>query len=612
MPAHAAQDAPNTVYAGIIDEQAKIIRGRNQAYIARFLKSRITLKDGRYGNSSLRNESRTPLTVLMCATALVLLIAVANAANFLLARAAQRSKELAIRTALSAGKTEIMRQLLTEAMLLSAGGAIAGVLFAEWTLSLLISLISGPDTSRAFLSASLSWPVVLFGIAVSAISGVLFGVYPAWNAARTAVAESLKETGASVSARGAVRMRKALVCAQVALSVLLLIPTGQFLESLINLLRVDLGIRTENVISFRISPELNGYKPEQRRALFERIETALSAIPGVRSVAASRMQLLANDNWGTNVTVESYPRDPEIDTHSMINEVGPGLFSKMGIALIAGREFTDQDTLAGPKVAVVNEEFARYFFGDRNPVGRKFKRGGGNSPLDIEIVGVASNAKYSSVEQKTPRVFYTPWRQSNDAGSRSLYVRSALPPLQVIPAIRGVISTLDRDLPVEDLPHARTPGGAQYSVRSRRARDRRCVRNQRDGAGHARPVRRHGVQRDAAHARDRRSDGARRGPRPHPGVDFARGAFRPRRGRDHRNPRSARRRAPVGEPSVRRQTLGSPRDRRRRRRAQRGRACRRLHSDASRRCHQRARGVAIRMTSDSLIGGIERIDRPNP
>lgn len=451
MPAHAAQDAPNTVYAGIIDEQAKTIRGRNQAYIARFLKSRITLKDGRYGNSSLRNESRTPLTVLMCATALVLLIAVANAANVLLARAAQRSKELAIRTAPGAGKTEIMRQLLTEAMLLSAGGAIAGVLFAEWTLSLLISLISGPETSRAFLSASLSWPVVLFGIAVSAISGVLFGLYPAWNAAHTAVAESL-EAGSSVSAaRGTVRMRKALVCAQVTLSVLLLIPTGLVLESLINLLRVDLGIRTENVISFRISPELNGYKPEQSRALFERVETALSAIPGVRSVAASRMQLLANDNCGTNVTVEGYPRDPEIDTHSMINEVGPGFFSKMGIALIAGREFTDQDTLAGPKVAVVNEEFARYFFGDRNPVGRKFKRGGGNSPLDIEIVGVASNAKYSSVKQKTFRVFYTPWRQSNDAGALSFYVRSALPPLQVIPAIRGVISTLDRDLPVEDL-----------------------------------------------------------------------------------------------------------------------------------------------------------------
>jgi predicted permease len=452
VPAHAAQDALNTVFAGIIEEQAKTIRGRNQAYIARFLKSRITLKDGRHGNSSFRNESRTPLAVLMCATALVLLIAIANAANLLLARAAQRSKELAIRTALGAGKTEIIRQLLTEAMLLSAGGAVSGILLAEWTLGLLISLISGPDTSGAFLSASLSWPVALFSIAVSAISGVLFGLYPAWNAARTAVAESLKETGASVSAaRGAVRMRKALVCAQVTLSVLLLIPTGLFLESLINLLRVDLGLRTENVISFRISPELNGYKPEQSRALFERVEAALSAIPGVHSVAASRLQLLAGDDWGTNVTVEGYPRDPEIDTHSMVNEVGPGFFSKMGIALIAGREFTDADTLAGPKVAVVNEEFAKYFFGNNNPIGRKFKRGGGNSPLDTEIIGVVSNAKYSSVKQKTPRVFYTPWRQSKDAGALSFYVRGAVPPLQLIPAIRGVVSTLDRDLPVEDV-----------------------------------------------------------------------------------------------------------------------------------------------------------------
>jgi predicted permease len=447
-----AQNALNTVYAGIVDEQAKTIQGRNQAYVARFQKSRITLKDGSHGNSTLRDDSRAPLTVLMCATALVLLIAMANAANLLLARAAQRGKELAIRTALGAGRRTIMRELLTEAVALSAAGGIAGILLGAWTLSLLISLLGGEDASNVFLSTSLSWPVLLFSIAVSLASGLMFGLYPAWSASRNTLSGVLKETGANVSAaQGAARVRKILVCAQVALSVLLLIPTGLFLESLQNLLRVNLGIRTENVITFRISPELNGYKPAENRALFERVEAQLSALPGVRSVTESRIGLVSGDDWSNNVTVEGYSRDPEADTGSMVNAVGPAFFSRMGIPLIAGREFTEADTTTGPKVAVVNEEFAKHFFGDRNPIGRKFTRGSGKGALDIEIVGVASNSRYSNVKEKSRRVYFLPWRQLDESGSLSFYVRTTSPAMQLVPQIRKVISTVDRNLPVESV-----------------------------------------------------------------------------------------------------------------------------------------------------------------
>jgi predicted permease len=242
-----------------------------------------------------------------------------------------------------------------------------------------------------------------------------------------------------------------LVCAQVALSVLLLIPTGLFLESLLNLMRVDLGIRTENVITFRLSPELNGYKPAESRALFERVESQLAAMPGVRSVTESMIGLVAGDDWGGNVTVEGYSRDPEADTNSMVNAVGPEFFSKMGIPLIGGREFTEADTAAGPKVAVVNEEFAKHFFGDRNPIGRKFMRGGGKGPLDIEIVGVASNSRYSNVKEKPRRVYFLPWRQVDETGSLCFYVRTASPPTQLVPQIRRVISAVNRDLPVEGI-----------------------------------------------------------------------------------------------------------------------------------------------------------------
>ena len=443
-----AEAALNSVYAGLVERQSKMPRFYYQKQLDRFLHSRLTFKDGRHGQSALRDESRTPLLILMCATVLVLLIAMANAANLLLARSAARRREMAIRAAMGAGRGELMRQMLAEALLLATAGGIAGIGLAVVTLKLLIAELSG-DTPIHYVQAQLEWPVLLFGLGLSVLTGLLFGLYPAWEAARSSSAATLKnESGQSSGTAASVRVRKALVCAQVMVSAVLLIPTGLFLKSLVNLMHVDLGMKTENVIGFSVSPALNGYQQEQTHALFERIESEMAAIPGAKGVAAALVPLIAGNNWGTDVTIAG-AKETKGDNNSRFNEVGPGFFGKMGIPLISGREFTESDSAAGPKAAVVNETFVRRFLEGRNAVGLRFSDGGHGA--EITIVGVVKDSHYSSVKDAAPPLFYRPWRQDKQLNGLYFYVRSALPQKQMVPEIRRMMASLDRDLPLEDL-----------------------------------------------------------------------------------------------------------------------------------------------------------------
>ena len=276
-----AESQLNGVYAGLLETQSKMPQFYYAKQLDRFLHSRIKFVDGSHGQSNMRSGSRTPLITLMIATVLVLLIAMANAANLLLARSAQRRREMAIRAAMGAGRGELMGQMLTEALLLAAAGGAAGLTLAFVTLKLLISQLAG-ETPIHFLNAQLDWPVLLFGLAISLATGLLFGLYPAWEAARASAAATLKnESGQSSGTAGAARVRKVLVCAQVTVSAVLLIPTGLFLKSMVNLTHVDLGMKTDHLIGFAVSPALNGYQQSQTQALFERIETEMAAIPGV-------------------------------------------------------------------------------------------------------------------------------------------------------------------------------------------------------------------------------------------------------------------------------------------------------------------------------------------
>jgi predicted permease len=445
VTAAQAAAALNGPYGALLEEQSKGPQFYYQKQLDRFLKSRLSLQDGSRGKSNMQHDSRTPLIILMTATALVLLIAMANAANLLLARSAQRRRELAIRAAMGAGRGELMAQLLTEALLLAFAGGLAGLLFGVVTLRLLINLMTESDTPVYYLTSQLDQPLLLFGLGLSLVTGLLLGLYPAWEAARVSPAGTLKdESGQSSGTRGTARVRRALVCTQVMISAVLLIPTGLFLKSLVNLLHVDLGTRTENVVGFSISPELNAYQPAQSHALFERVESEMAAIPGVRSVAAAKVPLIAGNRWGSNVTTDAVM---PADSHCLYNELGAGYFGKMGIPLIAGREFTEADNLAGTKVAVVNQMFAKRFFEGQNAIGHKF----GMGKPDTEIIGVVKDSHYARVKEEPYPVFYTPWRQDKQIGSLGFYVRSALPAKQMIPQIRRVMASLDRDLPAEDL-----------------------------------------------------------------------------------------------------------------------------------------------------------------
>jgi predicted permease len=442
-----AAAALNGPYSALVDRQAKDYHPRNPRNVDRFRNSRLTLIEGAHGNSSMRDESRTPLIILMIATALVLLIAMANAANLLLARSAERRRELAIRSAMGAGRAELIWQLLTEALLLAFAGGLAGLALGALTVKLLIAALSG-DAPVYFLTTRLEWPVLLFALGLSVFTGLLFGLYPAWDGARVSLATTLKdESGQSSSTRGTAGVRKLLVCAQVTISAVLLIPTGLFLKSLVNLTHVDLGIDTENVIGFTVSPKLNAYSSEQTRTLYERMERELAAIPGVRSVADSLVPLIAGDNWGTSVKIEGAPHDSDYDAR--YNEICAGFLGKMGTPLIAGREFNAADNLSGAKVAIVNQQFVKAFLGGRNPLGVHFSTGG--DKLDTEIVGIAKDSHYAGVKQEIPKLFYTPWDQDKDLDSLSFYIRSALPPDQIFSQIRRVVASLDRDLPIEHL-----------------------------------------------------------------------------------------------------------------------------------------------------------------
>jgi predicted permease len=447
VPQGQAEGALNSVYAGLLERQSGMPGFYYQKQRDRFLHSRLSLKDGSHGQSSFRDSTKTPLIILMCASVLVLLIAMANAANLLLARSAQRRREMAIRSAMGAGRGELIGQMLTEALVLAFAGGIAGLAFAIGTLKLLIAEMAG-DGAIHFLDARLEWPVLLFGLALAVLTGLAFGLYPAWEAARASAAATLKnESGQSSGTAGAARVRKVLVCAQVTVSAVLLIPTGLFLKSLVNLTHVDLGMNTENLIGFTVAPALNGYRTEQTQTLFERVESEMAAIPGAKGVAAAMVPLIAGNNWGNDVHVEGV-KDQQANNNSRMNEVGPGFFGKMGIPLIVGREFTDGDNAAAPVVAVVNETFVKMFLGGRSPVGTRFTGGG---PGAKTIVGVVKDSHYSSVKQKVPPLYYTPWRQDKQINSLEFYVRSALPESQMVPQIRRVMASLDRDLPLQSL-----------------------------------------------------------------------------------------------------------------------------------------------------------------
>lgn len=445
--AAAALDPP---YRAILnDVEAPLQAGMSDQTMARFRARSLQFEPGARGQSDVDDEARTPLMLLLGVTALVLLTACANVANLLLARGAGRAGEMAVRLSIGAGRGQLLTQLLVESCALALAGGIAGMLVASWTLTLVRSLM--PPQAVRTIPESLDPGVLIFALGVSLVTGVLFGLYPALHSTRPDLLSVLKnQAGQPGGARAAARFRAALATTQVALSMALLVAAGLFIKSLYNVSKVDLGLQTAQLVNFGLSPDLNGYTPAQSVAFFQRVEDAVAALPGVTAVSGSRVALISGSNWNSSVGVQGFEAGPDTNVSSATTSVGPGFFSTLGIPLITGREFTRADVLGAPKVAIVNQAFARKFNLGNDVVGKRMSAGRDATALDIEIVGLVQDAKYSEVRDAIPAQFFTPYAQDERAGSLSFYARASGDGAAMLASVQAAVRGLDPNLPIEN------------------------------------------------------------------------------------------------------------------------------------------------------------------
>ena len=428
----------------ILEEEWKAIAGAHSENTRkRFVESRILAEPGGTGIPGERERLTTPLLVLMALAGLVLLIACANLASLLLARAAARQKEIAVRLALGARRRDLIRQLMAESLLLAVCGGLAGILVALWTSDALVGFLPSEDPART-LSTPMDWRVLGFHFAMSLVTALLFGLAPAWQSARADTAPALRNLPDRAAGRLHLVSRKGLVVGQVALSLLLLIGAGLFARSLANLRRVDPGFRTENLISFSVDGSLSGYTQGRIKQLYTQVQERLAALRGVSSVGLSEQEILAGEDWVSTVRVEGYEQREGENMNPRVNRVGPGFFRTMGIPVLEGREFTARDLAGAPKVALVNETFVRYFFGNRNPIGRRMAVGE-NKP-DLEIVGVVRDGKYASLWDRPVRFFCLPLLQGGEVGQVTFYIRTARSPQAMMSLVRREVAQIDNTL----------------------------------------------------------------------------------------------------------------------------------------------------------------------
>jgi predicted permease len=419
------------------------------AHEKEFLDRKIVLDSGAHGRPILQRDAKQPLLVLMAMVGLVLLIACANLAGLLIARGEGRQREIAVRLALGAGRGRLVRQLMTESLMLALAGGAAGLALASWMLSVIVNSI--PESEGASgLTAQIDYRVLVFACVVSLLTGILFGLAPAIRATRADLQSVLKDQGTNVSGGKAnVRVRKSLLVSQIALTAVLLAAAGLFAHSLLNLKTQDLGVRPDHVLEFSISPELNRYTPPQTIALADRIRKNIEPLPGVRSASESEIPMLANSNSSSNITVPGYNAQEDEDMNVDHNAVGPNFLATMGIPLLNGREFSEADSSTSPKVAIINEAMARRFFAGRNPIGLSFGFGGGkDTKLDTEIVGVVKDSKNTDVKTEARPFVFLPYSQSKDAGNATFYVRTNQDPVALTVTVRNLIQGFDGSLPV--------------------------------------------------------------------------------------------------------------------------------------------------------------------
>ena len=459
-----ALDRPTTWWLGVIGrlkpgiEPAKAT-SELQVILGRTLRAKVktasnavfpsigVLPAGR-GLNALREKFSTSLLLLMGMVGLVLLIACANVAGLLMARASARQKEIAVRLSLGASRGRVIRQLLAESVLLALMGGVAGLLVSFWASSMLVRLLSS-GKNPIYLPAGVDTRVLAFTAAVSILSGIIFGLVPAVAATRVNISPTLKDNAAQLSPRGMrFRFGKAMVGGQVALSLLLLIASGLLLRTLNRLQRVNLGFHQQALLTFEVRPGLNAYSDEKLIAYYEELQRRLQALPGVRSVAFAQHGPI-DSGWSSNgMGIPGYTATNErVDFYRHI--VGPEYFATLNIPIVLGRPITERDTLSTPRSVVINETAVRKYFHGDNPIGKSLVSGKNQNVTTFEIVGVAKDVKYGNIRDDAPPTFYWSYAQSTLISRQMIYlVRTDTDPIALENPVRQVCFDLDKDVPV--------------------------------------------------------------------------------------------------------------------------------------------------------------------
>ena len=409
---------------------------------------RLIAESGSRGMLDSRRRYSSTIYGLFVVVALVLLIACANVANLLLARAGLRGAEISVRLAVGAGRWRLIRQLLTESVLLAALGGAVGVLFAFWGKRALVVLT---DKETGLLpngvDLSLNWRVLVFTLAVSLLTGVLFGLAPAWRATSQDLTTALKQGRTTTGVVS--RLSKGLIVAQVALSLLLLVGAGLFIRTLNNLQRVNLGFNQQNLLLFRLQPQQSGYKDERLVRFYQQLFTRLDHLPGVRAATFGKVPLIANENWFNDVLLPGETEQTATRHETMMQTVRENYFATLEIPLLRGRTFTAQDDQRAPQVAIVNQTFARQFFPNDDALGKRVTPSG---EQEVEIIGVVADAKYRSQREELTPLIYTPWQQEGAViGDMYFALRTAGELPAFANTVREIVHELDSNLPVTEI-----------------------------------------------------------------------------------------------------------------------------------------------------------------
>jgi predicted permease len=408
----------------------------------------LRFKPGDRGLDYLREQYARPSYVLLALAGLVLLLACLNLANLLLARTTSRQRELSTRMALGADRGRVVRQMLTESLLLSGFGGAAGLLFGYLGRNIVLRLLTN-SSQLELVQAQFDWSVLLFTLGISFATGIFFGLAPAWQSTRIAAHSGVRESGGATASHQRLRFDKALVIGQIAVSATLLMGAGLFVRTLLNLNRIPLGFESSHILLFRLDLPRARYGDAQMTVFFKQLEERLASLPGVRSVTFSNIGIICDGHSGANFHVLGRQKEKD-PARVQTNSVGADFFETLGIPLLQGRALNRHDNSTSPKVAVVNRALAEKFFPNENPIGKAFETDVEDGP--IQIVGIAANTRYADLRTDTPPTFYAPYVQKANPPSRMMVeLRASANPASVLTGARTTIESLDPDLPMIDV-----------------------------------------------------------------------------------------------------------------------------------------------------------------